>query len=137
MVGNPLNPGNHNFPEYMSALARLQREFVASPGLPDEANVLLTYHGTRASVATTVVKSGPRPLRTTDGGFFGTGSYTALEAGYVARYARMGGADADGNFCCLLYATVVGCAYVITRRLDYTENPDYLGHNYSAISMQA
>ena len=130
VAGNPLNPLNHNFPEYTSGLARLRREFVASPSLPDEANVLFTYHGTKASIAKTVVKSGPRPLRTTDGGFFGAGSYTALEAEYAARYARIGGADADGNFCCLLYATVVGCAYIITRRLDYTEMPNNIGHTY-------
>ena len=36
VAGNPLNPANYNFPEYTSGLARLRREFLPSPGPPDD-----------------------------------------------------------------------------------------------------
>ena len=36
-----------------------------------------------------VCRDGPRPFRTTDGGFFGAGSYFALELEYATRYAMM------------------------------------------------
>ncbi len=34
-------------------------------------------------------RDGPRAFRTTDGGFFGAGSYFALELEYATRYAMM------------------------------------------------
>ncbi len=36
-----------------------------------------------------VCRDGPRAFRTTDGGFFGAGSYFAVELEYATRYAMM------------------------------------------------
>jgi hypothetical protein len=36
-----------------------------------------------------VCRDGPRAFRTTDGGFFGAGSYFALELEYATRYTMM------------------------------------------------
>eukprot|EP00931_Biecheleriopsis_adriatica_P122616 TRINITY_DN9761_c0_g1_i10.p1 TRINITY_DN9761_c0_g1~~TRINITY_DN9761_c0_g1_i10.p1 ORF type:complete len:350 (-),score=34.99 TRINITY_DN9761_c0_g1_i10:235-1284(-) len=130
-----LNPSNFTFPEYTAGLDRLKRAFLTSldPSVPEHANILFTFHGTSHHRVFSVLRNGPRPLRLTDAGFFCAGTYTALEAEYAARYSRMADADSagsDGCFVMVLYAAVVGCAYVITRRLDYTGGSGH-GTDYS------
>jgi len=121
-LDNPLNPECHRFREYQDGLDRLKTAFIGtkSPEVPRFVNFLFTFHGTRHDLAHRVAATGPRPLRTTDAGFFGAGSYTALEAAYAARYSILGGSGAAGSLVMVMFAAVVGAAYVMTRRLDYT-----------------
>ena len=50
---------------------------------------MFAWHGTPAQHVQAVCRNGPRALRTTDGGYFGAGSYFALELEYATRYAMM------------------------------------------------
>ncbi len=52
-------------------------------------NIVLAWHGTAAQYVESVCRDGPRSFRTTDGGFFGAGSYFAAEMEYATRYAMM------------------------------------------------
>ena len=54
-----------------------------------QANVVFAWHGCPSQFLENVCRDGPRALRFTDGGFFATGSYTALELDYATRYALM------------------------------------------------
>ena len=62
-----------------------------------QANVVFSWHGCPSQFLENVCRDGPRALRFTDGGFFATGSYTALELDYAARYAMMHPPTASGE----------------------------------------
>ena len=53
------------------------------------SNPVLAWHGTSAQYVEAVCRDGPRAFRTIDGGFFGAGSYFAVELQYATRYAMM------------------------------------------------
>merc|ERR1712154_176058 len=79
--GNPLNPDNYNFDAYQAGLAKLKSSFIANKAIGFErVNFLPVFHGTSASLAKVVAETGPRPLRSTDGGYFGGEVYASLEA---------------------------------------------------------
>jgi len=85
-TSGPLNPSGYADADYQVGLSHLKDNFVHSRELPQHANVVFSWHGTGHDVYE-VAGKGLRPLRSTDGGFFGGGSYTSLEAWYAARYA--------------------------------------------------
>jgi hypothetical protein len=62
-----------------------------------QANVVFAWHGCPSQFVEDVCRDGPRALRFTDGGFFATGSYTALELDYATRYAMMHPPSASGE----------------------------------------
>jgi hypothetical protein len=83
-----------------------------------------------------VCRDGPRAFRTTDGGFFGAGSYFAVELDYATRYAMMQvrtswaqhnpaclimrqAPSASGEYPVILFAVSVASAYVVTPGRDY------------------
>ena len=113
-VLRPDNPKDN--PDFMSGLAVLQAAFersifgAKSPvylpfslrrvfflRLTLQANVVFAWHGCPSQFLENVCRDGPRALRFTDGGFFATGSYTALELDYAARYAMMHPPSASGE----------------------------------------
>jgi len=131
---NPLRPLNPASQEFEQGLEKLKRSFIhplTPPPTPDpmallkpenlgNVNFLYAYHGTGAETARRVASSGPRPLRSTDGGFFGAGPYVALEASYAARYAEIDPPDGTtGHHAMVLFVAVVGSSYVVTRKQDY------------------
>lgn len=123
-ASGPLNPRNFNDTAFTSGLDKLKTLFVDGRKLPRHGNIIYTWHGMDSRVAHETVATGIRPLRSTDGGYFGGGSYTAIEAWYACQYAMppLGSArpNASGEFVVALCATVIGAAYVVTLDRDYT-----------------
>jgi len=75
----------------------------------------------------TIAHTGAADLRSTDGGYFGAGIYTTLQAQYAAAYASgiLTGASApvtsDGCYAVLLCLAAVSNVYPVTRTNDYPE----------------
>jgi serine/threonine protein kinase len=88
---NPmLRPSNPDDAACVSGLNKLKSLFERtnlSP--PPPCNIVFAWHGTPAQHVEAVCRDGPRAFRTTDGGFFGAGSYFAVELEYATRYAMM------------------------------------------------
>jgi hypothetical protein len=98
---------------------------------------VFAWHGTPAQYVEAVCRDGPRAFRTTDGGFFGAGSYFAAELEYATRYALMQvrarvmlamvscayilrqAPSASGEYPVILFAVSVACAYVVSPGRDY------------------
>ncbi len=53
-------------------------------GVCDNTKVMLALHGTGANEVESVCRDGPRAFRTTDRGYFGAGSYFAVECAYAS-----------------------------------------------------
>jgi hypothetical protein len=106
---------------------------------------VFSWHGCSSQHVENVCRDGPRALRFTDGGFFATGSYTALELDYARRYAMNFPPSASGEyahpllqslqFLCteppcfhsypvILYAVFMSSAYVVTLRDYPPDDPD-------------
>ena len=84
-------------------------------------------------------RDGPRAFRTTDGGFFGAGSYFAMEMEYATRYAMMQvllatlqvpvinpliltrrqAPSASGEYPVVMFAVSVAWAHVVSPGRDY------------------
>jgi hypothetical protein len=93
-----------------------------------------------------VCRDGPRAFRTTDGGFFGAGSYFALELEYATRYVLMQvqalceksiklsilllilnqAPSLSGEYPVILFAVSVASVYVVSPSRDYP--PDDPNH---------
>jgi serine/threonine protein kinase len=88
---NPMmRPSNPADAAFVSGLKKLKSLFErTSLGPSPPCNIVFAWHGTPAQHVEAVCRDGPRAFRTTDGGFFGAGSYFALELEYAARYAMM------------------------------------------------
>ena len=115
---NPvLRPPNPTDADSVAALAKLKSCFADAPG--GFSRVVFAWHATRADLLHTVCRDGPRSLRLTDAGFFGAGSYFALEAAYAARYAKFGPPNAAGEFGVILYAVSVSRAVPLTLGEHY------------------
>ncbi|CUG90901.1 tyrosine kinase, putative [Bodo saltans] len=110
----------------VAGLNRLKQTFIpvaVAPGEPlPSARLLFAWHGTSPDRVAAVCRDGPRSLRTTDCGYFGAGSYFALEAAYALRYSRPD--PASGECAVILYAVSVSQARVITPERDYREVED-------------
>ena len=83
----PANPADATFAAGLHKLKSLFERTCLGPSPP--CNIVLAWHGTPAQHVQAVCRDGPRAFRTTDGGFFGAGSYFAVELEYAARYAMM------------------------------------------------
>jgi serine/threonine protein kinase len=89
-------------------------------GVCDNTKVMLAWHGTGANAVESVCRDGPRAFRTTDGGYFGAGSYFAVECAYASRYSEMKGSNTDDEFAVILFACFLApFPYVITLQDDY------------------
>jgi hypothetical protein len=90
-------------------------------GICDHAKVMLAWHGTKWSAVESVCTYGPRAFRTTDGGYFGAGSYFAVECAYASRYSELSAqTNDDGEFAVILFACYLApFPYVITLQDDY------------------
>ena len=88
---NPmLRPPNPTDPACVAGLNKLQSVFERTClGASPPCNIVFAWHGTPAQHVEAVCRDGPRAFRTTDGGFFGAGSYFAVELEYATRYAMM------------------------------------------------
>jgi hypothetical protein len=118
---NPkLRPSNFTDPATVAGLEALKRCFEASYyGVNSACNIVFAWHGPPLQHVEAVCRDNPRSFRTTDGGFFGAGSYFALELDYAARYAAMGPPSPSGEFGVILFAVLVSAAYVVTPDRDY------------------
>jgi serine/threonine protein kinase len=85
-----LRPANPTDSASVAGLRTLKSVFERTClGPSPPCNIVFAWHGTPAQYVQAVCRDGPRAFRTTDGGFFGAGSYFALELEYAARYAMM------------------------------------------------
>jgi hypothetical protein len=85
-----LRPANRPDAACVAGLNKLKSVFERSSlGASPPCNIVFAWHGTPAQYVEAVCRDGPRAFRTTDGGFFGAGSYFAVELEYAARYAMM------------------------------------------------
>jgi hypothetical protein len=106
-----------------TGLARLQAAYADPMDLGETqrfTRVVLGWHGVGADLLTTVCETGPRNFRDTDAGFFGAGSYFALEGEYASRYS-MGGASQAGECGIILYAVSLGQTHIVTVEGDYRD----------------
>jgi len=75
--------------ESQDMIRRLKDLFL--PQLPqrvfEHANVLFAFHGCSPDVALAIARTGAANLRRTDGGYFGAGVYTTLQAQYAAAFS--------------------------------------------------
>ncbi len=83
----PPNPPDAAFAAGLKTLKGAFERTCLGPSPP--CNIVFAWHGSAAQHVEAVCRDGPRAFRTTDGGFFGAGSYFALELEYAARYAMM------------------------------------------------
>ncbi|CUG06321.1 poly (ADP-ribose) polymerase, putative [Bodo saltans] len=108
----------------VAGLERLTRSFipvVTALGEPQPfARLLFAWYGTSPEKVAAVCRDGPRSLRTTDCGYFGAGSYFALEAAYALRYSSPD--DVSGESAVILFLVSVSQAKVITLEGDYRRN---------------
>ena len=142
---NPmLRPPNPPGAAYAAGLNKLKSMFERSSlGASPPCNIVFAWHGTPAQYVEAVCRDGPRAFRTTDGGFFGAGSYFAVELQYATRYAMMQvrtswaqhnpaclimkqAPSASGEYPVILFAVSVASAYVVTPGSDYpADDPDH------------
>lgn len=129
--GGPLNPENFTTPDFQSGLAKLLEHRQTTGRM---ASYVLSWHGTTFDLRYTVASGGLQPLRSTDGGYFGGGSYTTLNANYAAEYSELKPPGPGVEYAVLLVATCVGCAYVITRGRDYSDqtSPEAVSNFYGS-----
>jgi len=76
---NPmLRPANPSDAASVAGLSKLKSLFERTClGASPPCNIVFAWHGTPAQYVEAVCRDGPRAFRTTDGGFFGAGSYFA------------------------------------------------------------
>lgn len=112
-----LNPVNPTTEQFTRGLRHLQSKSQPTAALqPAACNIVLGWHGTPASRVHSVVQDLPRNFRTMGGGFFGAGSYFALECRYAMRCSLLAEPDpATRHFAVILFALRIGAAYVVTR----------------------
>ena len=83
----PANPPDAAFAAGLHTLKSVFERTCLGDSPP--CNIVFSWHGTPAQYVEAVCRDGPRAFRTTDGGFFGAGSYFAVELDYASRYAMM------------------------------------------------
>jgi hypothetical protein len=92
------------------------------PGVCNDVKVLFAWHGSDFTAIDAICRDGARGFRTTDGGFFGAGTYCAIECAYASRYSEFNGKEpnSDGEYAVILFACFLGpFPYVITLGADY------------------
>jgi len=125
-VLRPENPISTAFSSGLAALTnKFERIYPAGGDIPQSfpCNIVFAWHVTPPQHVEAVCRDGPRPLRTTDGGYFGAGSYFALEMNYAARYAMMQAPSVNGDYPVILFAVKVANAYVVSPDADYVDDP--------------
>jgi WD40 repeat protein len=109
----------------VAGIRRLQQSFVpaaAQDGSEPLARMLLAWHGTPYSRVVDVCRDGPRSLRTEDPGFFGAGSYFALEAEYANHYSKPD--ETSGERAVILFVVSVSEVKCVTPDADYRRIED-------------
>jgi Poly(ADP-ribose) polymerase catalytic domain len=115
-----MRPDNFTDDASVAGLTKLTTSFEGtSLGLNPSANIVMAWHGTGARYVESVCRDGMRSFRLTDGGFFGTGSYVALEQDYAVRYSKFSPPNDKDEYGVILFAVFMECAYVITPVRDY------------------
>lgn len=116
-----------NSVDVSAAMNRLKSAFTPiDEGDLDTARILLAWHGTSPESITRICRDRPRSLRTTDAGFFGAGSYFALEASYAAKFPKNFDDTPENEppkeRAMVLFAVSVSQAKVITVADDYLDD---------------
>jgi len=108
------------------------RQFVtaewAGPG-SRFSNVVPAWHGAKEQVIKNIAKSGFAVSEVAEPAWYGTGRYCTLEAELACMHASTHPSpkpkNADGEWCVLLSAAIVGIAYPITPgKVDYPSGPE-------------
>ena len=109
----PTNPTDFAFVGGLTKLQTLFERTCLGPFPP--CNIVFAWHGTPAQYVEAVCRDGPRAFRTTDGGYFGAGSYFAVELEYATRYAQV----------CLLTRNRISLTFFIRHRLPVVNTPSF------------
>eukprot|EP00759_Apiculatamorpha_spiralis_P047357 PhF_6_TR43103/c0_g1_i4/m.65862/K04427/MAP3K7, TAK1; mitogen-activated protein kinase kinase kinase 7 len=118
-ANNPsLSFPNPTDPESVAGLDAFKKFLIPEPEKV-LSRALLVWHGTRQEYIESTCRDGPRSYRTTDAGYFGAGSYVAMEANYAARYSILGDKKIPGIHSVILYACSVSMVTVVTPMLHY------------------
>ena len=118
-----MRPDNFTDDASVAGLTKLTASFEGtSLGLNPAANIVMAWHGTDARYVENVCRAGMRAFRFTDGGYFGTGSYVALEQEYAAQYSKKSLPNDKDEYGVILFAVFMECAYVITPGRDYLDD---------------
>jgi len=84
--------------------------------------MIVLWHGCSPSAAISICKGGVKDLRTTDGGYFGSGIYLTPNLDYaIQQYSSKCNPDNEGNFAVLLCKAGIARTYPISRATDYPE----------------
>jgi hypothetical protein len=125
-ANSKLRPSNFVDPASVAGLEALKHCFeTSSHGQGSACNVAFAWHGPPSEHVEAVCRDNPRSFRTTDGGFFGAGSYFALEINYASRYAMLKPPNPSGEYGVILFAVMVASAYVVTPDRDYHDGPQH------------
>jgi len=108
--------------EKRALLNRLKSLFLPQPSNLKKSNILILWHGCSPSAALSICKGGAKDLRTTDGGYFGSGIYLTPNLDYAYEYSK-NHQDQEGNSAVLLCKVTIARTYPISRKTDY-QNPD-------------
>jgi len=110
-----LRPVNLTDSAFVAGLQALKLSFEKSTlGGNSDCNIVFAWHGPPPEYVESVCRDNPRSFRTTDSGFFGVGSYFALELDYAAHYATMRPPNTNGEYGVILFAVMVSAAYIVT-----------------------
>lgn len=154
--GDPLLPrrpdsSQAEHAEFQDALNYFNSQCESTPPDWGNAKVVFAWHGSNSKHIESLCQNNPRSFRTTDGGFFGSGAYFAMECAYASRYSEWSKyptlyahdhpsagqphpqagqpiPNDQGEFGVILYSCcVTPFPYVITLRKDY--DPVHLAEN--------
>eukprot|EP00727_Mastigamoeba_balamuthi_P006359 m51a1_g2343 hypothetical protein (735) ;mRNA; r:557151-562002 len=112
-------------PDQTAVLQRL-RQLFEPQDLYKKANFVFAWHGCSPEKAESICQKGFANIRSTDGGYFGGGVYLTPQASYAVPYSCGKWSNEtvkkteQGEYAVVLAAVVVGLAYPITRKHDYS-----------------
>ncbi len=75
-------------PEFHAALDYFNSQCERTPPDWSDTKVVFAWHGSNSKHIESLCQNNPRSFRTTDGGFFGSGAYFAMECAYASRYSE-------------------------------------------------
>lgn len=136
-------PRDESHSEFYAALHYFDSQCERTPPDWSGTKVVFAWHGSNSKNIESLCENNPRSFRITDGGFFGSGAYFALECAYASRYSEWNKYPAHypvdhpsagqphpqagepipnekGEFGVILYSCCVApFPYVITLEKDY------------------
>ncbi|CUG90580.1 WD40 repeat-containing protein kinase, putative [Bodo saltans] len=106
----------------VAAMKHLASRFLPREASDSSPEIMLAWHGTDPSKIADICRDGPRALARNDEGYFGVGSYFALEANYALYYSNLQSEPQSEELVVILFAISVSEVKAITPPLHYKDN---------------